>query len=386
MYKFMQIWKFAKEIFADKQTAQQASEIIEAMLEAHSPRLSDIASRMRGKYEANYKKIQRFLKGTEVMEALHALYNEEADFVIGDVTEIPRPGAKKTAYVGTLKDGKTRGFWMLTMGTPFRGRTLPFHFIVYSSETIAKEASSRNLEHLRAIEEIIHELRGRPLVLDREFSYLSLLENFHAEGLPFVIRLNQGANPPKFYRDSHKKEEVIPTLSQGEGIQVYHQLYYKGVVPVNLAGIWQKGFRKPLWVITSLPPEEGLAMYLQRMKIECSFRDLKSLLGMDKIMNKDRTYLEKMLALLLIAYAIAMLIGEAIRDVLYAGVTPEKEVLAPPENSKRSPNWYRYSGLFLLIHRRIFLHSSVLRSVVRSVLRLFSSLVYGNVVRSFVST
>jgi len=27
-----------------------------------------------------------------------------------------------------LKDGETKGFWTLTLATPFRGRAIPFHF------------------------------------------------------------------------------------------------------------------------------------------------------------------------------------------------------------------------------------------------------------------
>ena len=48
-------------------------------------------------------------------------------------------------------DGKTKGFWLLTLATPFRGRALPFHFVTYSSKTISAEGSSRNLKHFRAL-------------------------------------------------------------------------------------------------------------------------------------------------------------------------------------------------------------------------------------------
>ena len=65
---------------------------------------------------------------------LWRLFRSDADFVIGDVTEIARPHARKTDYVGTLKDGKTRGFWALVLGTPFRGRVLPFHFLEQSRQ------------------------------------------------------------------------------------------------------------------------------------------------------------------------------------------------------------------------------------------------------------
>jgi hypothetical protein len=75
---------------------------------------------------------QRFLQENDPQMQLKMLVNKEADFVIGDPTEIKRPHADKTEYVGTLKDEETKVFWMLTLATPFRGRAIPFHFITYS--------------------------------------------------------------------------------------------------------------------------------------------------------------------------------------------------------------------------------------------------------------
>jgi hypothetical protein len=40
--------------------------------------------------------------------------------------------------------------------------------------------------------------------------------------------------------------------------------------------------------VTNLPAEQGLSFYLQRMKIDEAFKDLKSLLGMDKMMHRKR--------------------------------------------------------------------------------------------------
>jgi hypothetical protein len=100
------------------------------------------------------------------------LFNEEAEFVIGDPTEIERPNAWKTEYVGTLKDGKTKGFWMLTFATAIRGRAIPFHFLTYSSRTFEEQVSSRNLEHHKAIQEVMQLIGDRPVIFDREFSYL----------------------------------------------------------------------------------------------------------------------------------------------------------------------------------------------------------------------
>jgi uracil-DNA glycosylase len=59
---------------------------------------------------------------------------------------------------------------------------------------------------------------------------------------------------------------------------------------VNVAGVWREGHKEPLWVMGSLPPEELLRAYdEERMKLEQSFKDTKSLLNLEKVMNKDRT-------------------------------------------------------------------------------------------------
>jgi len=54
------------------------------------------------------------------------------------------------------------------------------------------------------------------------------------------------------------------------------------------------------------------------MKIEEAFKGLKCLLGMERVMNKTQENMEKKIALLLIVYAIAFLVGENLRDYLYA--------------------------------------------------------------------
>jgi hypothetical protein len=77
-----------------------------------------------------------------------------------------------------------------------------------------------------------------------------------------------------------------------------------GKVFVNVIGQWKEGLNEPLWAMTNLPAEQGLDFYLQRMKIDESFRDLKSLLGMDKLMHQKRHWMEQMVCLALIAYAL----------------------------------------------------------------------------------
>ena len=385
MYEFIKFLEFARYLFDQEELAAKAAHIMQGILEARSPRMSDISQRMRGKPAANYKEIQRFLAKAEPKEAALRLFQEDAPFVIGDPTEIPRPQARKTPYVGTLKDGKTKGFWLLMLATPFRGRAIPCAFVTYSSRTIAEQANSRNLEHDRAFQEIKELLGERPLVLDREFSYLSLLEKLAAEEINFVIRLNLGSKAPIF---TNAEGERVELLVFPDKTAIYAQLYYRGEVPVNVIGVWRKGFKRPLWVMTNLAPDDGLRIYQARVKIEESFKDLKSLLSLDKIMNKSQKNMEKMVALVFIAYTIGLLVGESIRDRSYGNPqqpdgTPSLCHSETPTSIRRGKYWKLYSGLFVLLKQKILLSAAILDQLVLAVLRSFACLVPGHV-RSFV--
>jgi hypothetical protein len=77
--------------------------IVKAILEADSPRISDVARAMGGRTEAGMRSIHRFLRwGEDSREAMKLLYHEEAEYLIADPTEISRAQARKTEYVSLL--------------------------------------------------------------------------------------------------------------------------------------------------------------------------------------------------------------------------------------------------------------------------------------------
>ena len=324
MNKFTQFLPFMQTLFDDSDTVRKAARIIAWIMQGRSPRLSDIAREMSGKEAANYKTIQRFLEGTDPQEVLLRLFREEAPFVIGDPTEMPRPQAKKTDYVGTLSDGETKGYWLMLLACPYHGRAIPCGFVDYSSRTINQDATSRNQHHFAAFGQVKELLGDRPLVLDREFSYLELLENLATEGVNFVIRLKVG---PSFCDGAG--HPVALSVKKGE-TRILNKVFYKGKVFVNVIGVWQKGFSEPMWIMTNLKAEDGLAIYFQRMKIEETFRDLKSLLNFHKLMNKRRILMEKMVALILIAYAIVLVVGETLRAQLFPDGCRKNKLFSGP--------------------------------------------------------
>lgn len=372
------ILEFVRAIFDDEEAAQRAAEIGQAILASRSLRMTDIACHMAGKSDAAYKRIQRFLKRYDPRLALGRLYQADAEFMIGDPTEIERAQAWKTEYVGTLKDGKTKGFWAMVLATPYRGRAIPCGLVTYSSKTIATRQGSRNLNHFRAFESVKDLLGERPLVLDREFSYLELLLNLIEEQLKFVIRLNLGSHPPKFY--DQQGREVALTIAPGETV-VHLNVWYKGKACVNLIGRWQKGLSEPLWVMTNMEAQQGLHIYLCRMKIEESFKDLKDLLGMTKLMNQKQEYMEKMIALLLLVFSIGLLFGESLRDFLYGEPisegeeVPEQDRVPNAPHLKQSKKWKRYSGLFILLRQKWQILDAEYNTIYAAVLKSFTTLV-----------
>jgi hypothetical protein len=226
-------------------------------------------------------------------------------------------------------------------------------------------------------------LGDKPLVLDREFSYLELLEYLVAVSVNFVIRLQLGSHPPTFYDVTGRK--VTLTVGLGEEI-TYRGLSYMGKVTVNVVGVWRKGHAQPLWVMSNLAPEPALAIYAARMKIEETFRALKSLLTFDKLMNKSQVHMEQMAALVLLAFTIGFLVGEALRDELYGA--PSNSATAPgtpttdTAHSKARRKWQRYSGLFIVLKRQLTLAAKRLRQLLDQVAAAFAQLAQPSPVRT----
>jgi len=354
MDKFTYLSDFLVYLCDEGRAVEKARAITAGILKAHFCRVSEIAREMSGNEAANYKCIQRFVAEGALKSSLLRLYQEEAAFIIGDPTEMPRPDAQKTEYVGKLKDGQTSGYWLLILATPYQGRAIPCHFVSYSSAVIGAEVTSRNRYHYQAFAEVKDLLGAKPLILDREFSYLELMQALVVEEVNFVIRLKLGAH---FFDQEGK--QVLLSVKKGE-TRILNKVFYMGKVFVNLIGWWHEGFKEPMWVMTNLPAEQARSFYLQRMKIDESFRDLKHLLGMDKMMFQKRQSMEQMVSLALIAYAIGLVLGETLRSHLFPETSPKRKL---------------FSGLFVLLKLKLALPYPEFRKITSLARQTFHSIV-----------
>ncbi|OGO16984.1 MAG: hypothetical protein A2Z14_02070 [Chloroflexi bacterium RBG_16_48_8] len=133
--------------------------------------------------------------------------------------------------------------------------------------------------------------------------------------------------------------------------------------------------------MTNLDPEEELKIYQKRMKIEQAFKDLRSLLCIDRLMNKQQIYMEQMIAMVLIAYCIGLMVGEKIRDILSGGegdVSRDRRRRRKNwRNGIKSRKWKQYSGWFILRKHKIQLSEEAIEKIVNEVLEIFKSIVRG---------
>jgi hypothetical protein len=115
MAKSIPMQRFLQALFGDRDMAAQAAEIGRAILAARSLRQTEVAAKMRGKPR----------RRTSESGGPPAGLEEAVSGGGRGPTEVERPQARKTEYVGVLQDSKTRGFWLLLLATPHRGRAIP---------------------------------------------------------------------------------------------------------------------------------------------------------------------------------------------------------------------------------------------------------------------
>jgi len=79
----------------------------------------------------------------------------------------------------------------------------------------------------------------RLLVLDLEFSYLSLLQKSVADAVNSVIRSSMANHPPVF---TNAEGGRVESMASPGATAVYHQDPCVGQVLVDVVGTWENGF------------------------------------------------------------------------------------------------------------------------------------------------
>jgi hypothetical protein len=95
----------------------------------------------------------------------------------------------KTKYVGYLKDGETHGYSILTISIPYKSRSIVIHMDVISSAIIEDSGSGKWKLIQSSLEKVLHLLRSKIIVIDREFCNEEMINFFRSHGIHYAIRL-----------------------------------------------------------------------------------------------------------------------------------------------------------------------------------------------------
>jgi len=282
---------------------------LRGVMKSRSPRMSDIARGMRGKEGTNYKTIQRFLGDTDPREVLLRLFQEEAAFCHWRSDRDAASAGEEDRVCWHFERWRIQGLLAdVCWPPPIMGEpSLVVLWITHPGPSIKMLHPAINITLQPFGKSRNYWEKGLWYWIGSSV-YLELLENLVAEGTQLRHSVESGS-------------ELLRRGRQASGLEcpkrrtrILNKLFYKGKVFVNVIGYGRKVFPTPLWSWPNLMAEEGLAIYLMRMKIEQAFRDLKSLLNLHKLMNKRRMLMEKMVALILITYSLPWFVGETLRN------------------------------------------------------------------------
>jgi hypothetical protein len=221
--------------------------------------------------------------------------------LVVDLTDLPRPRARKLKYLAPVRDGSSRdrhqprlvnGYWCLEIYAYLcKGRTVPLLLEPYSIED--PQTLSENAMILRSVDRVLAATQGRGvLVMDAGGDRDRLLIPWVDDGRKFVVRLRSDRHlvlDDGTHVEAEHLAETLLSRRRGQiriaSCRVY--LPERPGCPLYLVCKAVEGRDRPLIVLSSLNAEDDeqaarvLRYYHWRWKCEESARFLKSRLGLE---------------------------------------------------------------------------------------------------------
>jgi hypothetical protein len=225
----------------------------------------------------------------------------------------------------------------LVAGVPFEGRTLPL--AVYTFDYPWQERSTLSQNQLEEI--FLADLetalpdRVQPVwVGDRGYARAALLRHSNQQRRLYIIRGRAGTRVEHQGKSCKLGELKSPPGRAVRFCDVSYQARQR--VPVDVVAFHDPRFQEPWWLLVPpnrralLPTQTVVALYRERMRVEHSFRDFKTHLGLRglqlKVQVAERT--GRLLLAFCLAYCLALILG----------ISPEAEQARPDlEIPRRRP-------------------------------------------------
>ena len=225
----------------------------------------------------------------------------------------------------------------LLAGVPFEGRTLPLAVYTFDYPWQEKTARSQNqLEEifLADLETALPEGIQPVWIGDRGYARAALLRHCNQLQRLYILRGRAGTRVE--YQGKSCKLGELPGSSK-RAVRFRNVRYHaRQCVPVDVVAYHDPQFQEPWWLLVPpdcrdlLPTKTVVGLYRERMRVEQSFRDFKTHLGLRglqlQVQVAERT--GRLLLAFCIAYCFALILG----------ASPEAEQARPDlEIPRRQP-------------------------------------------------
>lgn len=217
------------------------------------------------------------------------------------------------------------GYELLVASLPWRGRALPLwvHSCLGKWQGLATSRNHLEEALIRAVVGALRAARGDlrlVWIADRGFARLNLFQFLASLGVDFAIRVDAQTKiawqGKKFLLGDLAVQPGQVLWLQGVIYRPEGRPFEGGGIRVNLLVRWQKPKRRqkparePWYVVTTLErPEQALAYYRRRMRIDEGFKDWKQRLGLRQAAVSCAERMARLVAGLVLATLVLALLG-----------------------------------------------------------------------------
>lgn len=263
----------------------------------------------RGEVKARYKRLHRFLDNPRFQtEALSAGLLRLAS------------GEKCPSLVPLLVDQTAVGeVQVLTASYPVSGRAIPLSMATFEYGDLLSSQNRLEEEFLRRLAGALPRESRLVWIMDRGYGRVALLALCRKEDWLFIIRGRSGVIV-EYQEGGRSKRLSLGRLPHRQGqARRYRGVFYQGKrrEKVDIIVYREKGFKEPWFLLVPpeaeeiLPTETVVQFYRSRMRIEVTFRDFKSWLGLRGLHLKVRkaARLNRLLTGLALGYILLLALG-----------------------------------------------------------------------------
>jgi hypothetical protein len=275
-----------------------------SLIKAKSVNLSDVATlfKITNKFDSNYRRIQRFFK--------EYMMNFE---LIGKMLISLLPGGRKFIVVidrTNWEFGKT-AINIMMISVVYKNISFPVCWKLLNKKGFSNY--KERIELLDKLLEILPKERIESIVCDREFDGIEFIGYLKEKDINFHIRIRHTIT-----YNGHKEQKGKRIKNLLDKVKSYNYFIHPKKVVMYEQMLHVGGKRLPdgdyLILISLRNPEEALQSYKQRWSIEKLFNKLKRRgFNLEATHMTDTQKLEKLLALVSIAYLWAFLTGEEVK-------------------------------------------------------------------------